>query len=60
VIGTVTLLKFGAFSSKFSKETRINNDLKLYGLRFVSCSWDLETLDGDAVRSSGIEMRYRK
>jgi hypothetical protein len=27
VIGTVTLLKFGPFPSKFPKGTRINNDL---------------------------------
>jgi hypothetical protein len=27
VIGTVTLLKFGPFPSKFPKGTRMNNDL---------------------------------
>jgi hypothetical protein len=47
---TAKLLKFVPFLSKFPKVTGINNDLNF--------NWHLEnamieTLDGDAVRSSG-------
>jgi hypothetical protein len=50
MIATATLLKFIPFPSKFPKETGINNDLNF--------NWHLEnamieTLDGDAARSSG-------
>jgi hypothetical protein len=38
MIGTVTLLKFGPFPSKFPKGTGITKDLNFYGLRVVSRS----------------------
>jgi hypothetical protein len=60
MIGTVTLLKFGPFPSKFPKGTGITKDLNFYGLRVVSRSsrrW-MEMLPG--VRESNTTVSKNK